>query len=300
MKVKKNGLRIIHLKEKASLTVEAALVLPIFLYFIIAFLYIIQILFLQEQIQTAITKMSLSLSKSAYIYDDFADVGDILNFDDTIFEDEFDFSLREMADSVVQGALIKAYAGTCFNEKHINLGLIHNGFDGISFYGSRVLDEDKCIDIIVRYQVRIPIKFFILEEMSLMQRVRVRAWTGLEVEALYSTVENQDNNDSDDIVYITETGTVYHTNKTCSHIKLSVQPVVGIPTGLKNMNGSTYKACERCCGSKLDLLATYYITQEGTRFHTISTCSSIKRSVKEVKLSTVQGSMLPCKRCTKK
>lgn len=298
MKVRKSGLGIIHREEKASLTVEAALVLPIFLYFIIAFLYIIQILFLQEQIQTTITKMSLSLSKTAYIYNDFADVGDILDFDDTIFEDEFDFGLREMADSVVQGALIKAYAGNYFDESHVNVGLIYRGFDGISFYGSRVLDEEKCIDITVRYSVRIPIKFFILEDMRMMQRVRVRAWTGFEVEALYSAVEHQET-DEGDIVYITETGTVYHTNKSCSHIKLSVRPVVGIPTGLKNINGSTYKACERCCESQLNLAATYYITQEGTRFHTISNCSSIKRSVKEVKLSTVQGSKLPCKRCAK-
>ena len=149
--------------------------------------------------------------------------------------------------------------------------------------------------MIVRYQVRIPIALFGLDEMNMIQRVRLRGWTGHQLPANY-TVEENGEEQEDTIVYITETGSVYHVDRNCSHIKLSVTSVIGLPTALRNDSGAKFYPCEACCNGAESDMATYYITSDGTRYHNRNDCSKIKRTVKEVKLSEVSDRSI-CKRC---
>ncbi len=278
--------------QKASLSVEAAFVLPIFLYFMIAFLYYIQLFTVQEQIQAAITKMGLNLSKTAYVFQDFPSIEDIVSFDFSIFGKEYDLGLDELADHITSDGILKQYAKKYLDTAEINQSCIKGGFDGISFYGSSLLGGSDIIDIVVSYKVEIPVKIFIIKEMNMIQRVRLRGWTGYKVAAAYQTQEEN----KATIVYVTNTGSVYHKTNNCSHIKLSVKAVSGIPTGLRNDSGAKYYPCEACCDANLIRLATYYITSDGTRYHSIRECSKIKRSVRELKITEV-GTRTPCKRC---
>lgn len=283
--------------QQASLTVEAALVMPIFLYFIIAFLYFMQIFTLQEQIQQSITKMGLSWSKTAYFYKDFPNIEEALSFDNTIFGSEFDIGLNEITDKIISGYSLKLYAKQYLDKDFINNSCIRDGFEGIDFFYSSVVNDEACIDIVLKYKVSIPVKIFLLGDLSMFQRVRLRTWTGYEVAAAYSTQEETPDSD-DTIVYITDTGTVYHKSKDCSHIKLSITAVQGIPYDLRNDSGSKYTMCEKCCTGEEGENATYYITTYGTKYHADRTCSKIKRSIQEIPLSEV-GSRKPCSRCGK-
>jgi hypothetical protein len=154
--------------REASLTVEAALVMPVFLFFVMAFLYFIQIFTVQEQIQSAITQMGLNLSKTAYFCKDFPDIDEILDMDQSIFASEFDISLNELADSVVSGPMLKQYAVKYLNTDRINHSCIKDGFDGISFSLSSVMNNEDYIDIIVSYKVRIPIRIFSIGDMNFL------------------------------------------------------------------------------------------------------------------------------------
>jgi hypothetical protein len=208
--------------QKASLTVEATLVLPVFLYFMLAFLYFIQIFILQEQIQSAITKMGLNLSKASYVFEDFPSADDIPSFDFTVFDQSFDFSLENLADSTVSSNLLKIYAKKYLDTDRINNSVIKSGFDGIRFDGSGLFSGEDYIDIIVSYQVVIPIKIFLLKDIPLVQRVRLHKWTGYDVPAVYQQeeVEKDTDKETNDItVYVTATGSVYHKDRNCSHIK---------------------------------------------------------------------------------
>lgn len=278
--------------QKASLTVEAALVMPVFLYFMLAFLYFIQIFTVQEQIQSAITKMGLNLSKTAYIFRDFPSLEDTLSFDFSIFDNEFDVNLINLADNLASGSALKLYAGKYLDTNQIKHSCIKGGFDGISFDGSSLLSSEDYIDIIVSYKIELPIKTFIMDNLQIAQRVKLHKWTGYEVAAVYQTKEVEE----DSIVYITDTGSVYHKAESCTHIKLSVTAVIGIPTGLRNDNGGKYTSCETCCEGDEDSVATFYITSDGTKYHSRRDCPNIKRTVKEIKLSEV-GNRTPCKRC---
>ncbi|HHV09702.1 MAG TPA: pilus assembly protein [Clostridiales bacterium] len=295
MKPRKNfdsGSRI-RWMEEASLTVEAALVLPIFLYFVLAFLYFIQIFTVQEQIQAAITKMGLKLSKAAYVVQEFSGPSEAMAFDVSVFGLEIDLGITDWIEGASSQGILKSYSKKYLNTDYINRSCIKGGFRGISFEGSNLFADGDMIDIHVSYQVEIPARIFLIPAMNMEQRVRLRSWTGYQVAAAY---QREDGAGKEDTVFVAQTGSVYHKSENCSHIKLSIRAVQGIPTGLRNEHGAKYHPCEVCCKGGTDQLGTYYITSDGTRYHITRECSAIKRNVREIPLSEV-GTRTPCKRC---
>ena len=60
-----------------------------------------------------------------------------------------------------------------------------------------------------------------------------------------SSQEGEEESDSGDIVYWTESGSVWHSSASCSHIKNSTKLFAGTVSEAKNAGKS--KACSRCC-----------------------------------------------------
>lgn len=281
-------------KIKASLTVEASLVLPFFLFFFISLIYFIQIFTLQEQLQKAMTETGLSMARITYVYSDFQDVKDAEAADFSIFDEVIQIGLEEMAGAVMNKIILKYAVSSKLNVDSINKSFIVGGYDGIHFDDSKVLEGNDDIDIIIRYRVGIPIRVFGIHEMDMIQRVKLRGWRGYQLPPLYTMVEEGDRNE--EMVYITESGTVYHRKRTCSHINLSIEAISGKPTWQRNKNGGKYYPCEACGSNHEPGLVTYYITSYGDRYHSNKGCSRIKRNVREVPLSEVKDKA-PCKRC---
>ena len=99
----------------------------------------------------------------------------------------------------------------------------------------------------------------------------------------------------DDIVYITEDSRVYHRNRNCSHIMLTIRETTsGQVLSLRNNSGGRYRPCESCHSSLSD--EKLYITTDGDRYHNSITCSGLKRTVRSVRLSEVRDRR-PCSRC---
>lgn len=96
-------------------------------------------------------------------------------------------------------------------------------------------------------------------------------------------------------VYITETGTVYHKNRGCSYLNPGIRQVQTWEIGnLRNIGGAIYYGCPLCGGSGED--GAYYITDYGTAYHTSIACSGLKRTIYEVKLNEV-GRRGACSKC---
>ncbi|NLZ83183.1 MAG: hypothetical protein GX915_05925 [Clostridiales bacterium] len=279
---------------RGSLTVEASLITWPFVLFILAFIYLIQIFTIQEHIQAGITRMGLDLAQMSYIYKDFNSSEEARGADSLVGDVGDEIGLGGLIESSINSGMLKLYSSKYIERERINHSFILDGFDGLSFYETSVLKEDEFIDIVVKYKIRLPISLFLLDDMEMVQRVKLRGWTGIQIKPNYSV--NEDSGE-DTIVYVTKTGTVYHRNRNCSHIKLSVRGVLGIPSQLRNDNGGKYYPCEKCCKEDKGITSTYYITSDGVRYHSIRDCSKIKRTVKEVNLSSVIDSKSPCKRC---
>ena len=121
--------------------------------------------------------------------------------------------------------------------------------------------------------------------------VKVHAWTGVQYENEKNETANQP------MVYVTESGTVYHRKLGCSYLNLSVQQISGaVVKTMKNTYGEKYQACELCSRGQ-EPAGVVYITKKSNRYHNRENCSGLKRSVRMVKESEVSGEMSACGRC---
>lgn len=121
--------------------------------------------------------------------------------------------------------------------------------------------------------------------------VKVHAWTGAEHRS-----EKPDGGKIEKMVYMTENGRVYHKNPECSYLKLSVTRVSGSDiASMRNEYGEKYHACETCSRNQKPA-GTVYITNNGNRYHNQKSCSGLKRTVRLVKESDIEG-IPPCSRC---
>ncbi len=255
--------------NKGSLTLEAALVLPVFLFFLIGILQLCQAVQTEGAIRTSLWEVGKKLSTYAYITEYGEKEGQI----DRLFG---------------AGALEYAYVSLLEQEgrEFWDQSMVSEGSRGFSFLLSSFLEEDGYLDLVVTYKLCISIPLIGDIYLPQIQRCRVRGWVG---EKNVDVKEEQ-------MVYITESGSVYHLTKNCSHLTLTIQEISPelLPKA-RNRNGGKYAPCEKC-GKEALQGKNYYITKEGDCFHTKKGCSGLKRSILVIPLSQVGGRSL-CKRC---
>ncbi len=135
-----------------------------------------------------------------------------------------------------------------------------------------------------------------LPDVRMFNTVKVHAWTGKE----YVNEEGQaggEEKEKEPMVYVTENGSVYHKDIGCSYLDLSISHVSkNAAEGLRNHYGEKYSPCETC-GKGQDQGGMVYITETGNRYHTLESCSGLKRTVRMEKQSHVSGKMHACSRC---
>ncbi len=117
----------------------------------------------------------------------------------------------------------------------------------------------------------------------------VRKWTGYDVSTSLSVKEEEE------YVYITESGTVYHRSRDCSHLKVTIriEDMKSLKTE-RNAYGQKYRPCEKCAGGRGTGLV--FVTDHGDRYHNSASCSGLKRTILTVPLSQV-GGRGPCSVC---
>lgn len=131
-----------------------------------------------------------------------------------------------------------------------------------------------------------------LPRVLMHNSVKIHAWTGEE----YSAFQDGEGGEPEEMVYVTETGTVYHRNPGCSYLSLSVTQTPGNRiSSMRNSYGEKYAACETCSRNQKPA-GSVYVTAAGNRYHNLETCSGLKRTVRLVKHSCA-GGMAACSRC---
>lgn len=130
-----------------------------------------------------------------------------------------------------------------------------------------------------------------LSKVWMVNSVKVHAWTGAEEDS-FSAAEEE----AEEMVYVTESGSVYHTNPGCHYLNLSIDQVSGSQIGgMRNSYGEKYSACDTCSRGQSPA-GSVYVTSNGNHYHNLETCSGLKRNVKLVKASETSG-MHVCSRC---
>lgn len=163
---------------------------------------------------------------------------------------------------------------------------IRGGSAGISLLRSDFRGEELCLN--AEYQIRLPIGIFGIDGYRVEQQAVCRKWIGWNGSSAADA--------ADTWVYVTESGTVYHTARSCTHLALSVHTAdYATVAFLRNEDGERYNACEHC-GKNAVTGGKVYIADHGNCYHTDPGCSGIRRTVFMVRLSDVAGRR-KCSRC---
>ena len=238
--------------KKGSLTIEAALILPVFM---LGLLTLVSVLLMD----LAGMRMQASLlTKSEELAVRLADG-------------------HNVSPLTVKDELIKEF------DKEDGR-LIEGGPENVDMSAS-FLDDPEYIELCLDCNL-VPIgNYFGLFRVPYARRCISHVWCGYE-RGFFK---------EDEYVYVTNDSEVYHLDRDCSHIRLTVIDTDSDRVGaLRNNGGAKYKPCEICHSSLSD--GKLYITPEGDRYHNNIMCSGLKRTVRTIKISET-GDRRPCSRC---
>ena len=261
-------------KLNASLTVEAAIVLPLFLFFFLQIMSAMNMIGLQSRLNAALHQTGNKMAFAGYVYE--KTVGNVL---------PGDISSVVLTEAYARNQILD-YTG----KKYLDSSCIKNGAAGISFTGTSIMGKNDMVEIYLSYQIQPIFAFMEFLNFGVSQCYYGRAWTGYDVESSIS-----DFTEEEPMVYITETGTVYHTNRNCTYLNPSIESVAMTAIeSSRNQSGGKYYPCE-ICGRK-GASGTVYITGQGNSYHTLITCSGLKRTIYTVPLSEA-GGRGQCSKC---
>lgn len=246
-------------RRRGALTVEAAVAVPVFLLAMSSILGILDIYRIQALVKTSLHQSALELGMYAYV----ADAGE------------------NSPVGVVSSSVCALYA----KSRLPDLGR----YVKVSTAGSSYREGE--IDLIASVEYRLPLTVIPLPPIRFKNESKVNAWTGWNG----SNQEEGADGQWEEMVYVSEYESVYHTSSSCTHINLAIhQGSIASVEDMRNAYGEKYHSCEKC-GSVSDGGTVYY-TEKGNRYHCDENCSGLKRTVRLVKKSEVHASH-QCERC---
>ncbi|MDR1018920.1 MAG: pilus assembly protein [Lachnospiraceae bacterium] len=183
---------------------------------------------------------------------------------------------------LVQPGKIKSDLVAYVGADRINSSIISGSIDCSK---SKVSGLSGVADLYAKYKVSIPIPYFNARGLEYEKHIRVKGFRGYEGSGL---------NLKEDTVFVTETGVVYHLDRNCRHLDLSITevPFLGLD-GMRNDSGGKYHKCEKCGNSGSGMV---FITSDGTKYHSDINCSGLKRTIYQIPISEATH-LRPCSKC---
>lgn len=254
----------------ASLTLESAWILPIFLFCMLVLICYLDMLRVQVRITSSLCESAKVMSM--YMYG------------------------AEESDNITT-AILTREMGCAYAKKHLEEDLsgerltgLKNGISGISMGGSHI--DGQKIKLQAKYKYQFPVSMIPMVEIPLMSSCTVYTWNGYDANDWAGIAAM----DSGDMVYLTNWESVYHRDADCSHLTLSVSVTdIDSVESQRNSYGKKYTPCEKCV-KQTTSSGFCYITKQGDCYHTSRTCSGLTRNIRYVLLEEDSG-MRPCSRC---
>lgn len=247
-----------HTRLSGVLTLEAAVVLPMAACFFVSILFFFRVMQVQLEMQKVLDDTGRQMA--VYLAEE-ENIGKEAAVSELFFRKEL--MGRENIKKYVPGGIL-----------------------GVSIASSVFMENEICIK--AEYDIRLPVSLLGIRNIPMFQSSCCRKWNGWK--------PDNEADESDNWVYVTETGTVYHTMRSCTYLTLSIESVSrsAIPQ-LRNENGEKYYECERCA-AKENKFGKVYITNQGKRYHKDLNCSGIKRTIYMIRLSEA-GERRMCSKC---
>lgn len=161
-----------------------------------------------------------------------------------------------------------------------------------------VPQEDGAIRVSVSYQFIFQSVFYPEISCPVQQKFRFYPYLGETDPDLFAADHETGTGTEDkeeDIVYMTEYGSVYHESRACSYLNVIIRSVGASHVEQeRNASGRKYSLCERC--DNMESTGVVYISAGGEKYHLIAGCPALKRTVLERKRSEVAG-IPACHKC---
>ena len=268
------GASFIPSRERGSMTLEASLALPFFLFAVLNILFAVNIIGTQSRINAAMHQVGNKLAFAGYAYENT--VADILP--------------DGLAGVVVTEGYAKGQIVEYVGSSYLENSCVKGGAGGLSFIGSSVMGPEDMIDLRVSYRVKPFASLMGFDGFFLSQRYYGRAWTGYDL-----TGTAGGGTQEDPMVYITKTGTVYHLERNCAYLNPRIETVPAQSVDDKrNASGAKYARCGSC-GAGGDS-GQMFITDYGSSYHKRLDCPALKRTIYTVPLSE-GGTRGRCSKC---
>jgi hypothetical protein len=247
--------------NRGAVTVEASFVLPILICALVGILLWGKVLIVNQTMETALVETARQIARKEAM----------------------------LTDKDMEGKSV--YLVRLLFLKNRSQGDTDTGVDvsGISFIGTSYDKDSKEICLRLRYKVKIPL--FLLGNCQIQIRggVNQKAWNG------YAPESGQEEEESGEYVYVTDTGTVYHTDSQCYHLRITIQETTDVTP---YYDGKTkYRSCKHCIHKKDEQASVLYIPKSGDCYHSDPNCSGLTRSVKQVKKDEIEN-LKPCSNCS--
>lgn len=257
-----------------SLTIEASLTLPIFIFFAVCIVHFLLLISLQADIQIHVEEAARDLGKALYVAKNSEAEALAIANPLTIRTKIMDAPLSERADN----------------------SRIRDGASGISTLLSNYNAESGILNVIVTYEYDFPYLPEGIGNLFFCQKCRCRAWIGrdlCESDGNGNCAPDGNGDQDGQTVYITPSGSAYHTTPSCPYLDLSIEAVPADHIhNLRNHSGGKYGKCS--CAE--DNASIYYVTGYGILYHSDLNCYKLKRTVEAVDISETEGRHI-CPKC---
>lgn len=259
----------IFLYRSGSMTVEASIVLPLFLFAMVMMTMPFSVMNRQRQVQAVVESVCEDLCRLAYVGYELKEKKTEIRLPKEGLEIEFDMEGLEEA-------AMMAYAQVQVRRK-LNESQIRK----LSLFQSEFMEDGEMVNLVASYEIVLPFPVLGLSAIPMTSASCRRAWIGKDGGWLESGTGEGD----DEIVYVGKKSTRYHESRTCHYL---YNQLTGIPReeidSHRNADGKKYHPCAVCGGGNGSQV---YIMKSGTSYHGSSSCTAIIAYVKAVKKSEV-------------
>ncbi|MBQ3796409.1 MAG: hypothetical protein II842_09040 [Butyrivibrio sp.] len=266
------------IRLSGAMTLEASIALPLFIFFFLNIMSAISIIQIQSDMEAVLHQTGSELMQLAF---------DINTGKEVVLGGGTDEA------GLAEAGALSLYASKSVRnslEDRLKNSMVMDGAEDLNFLSSKIMQGDDIIDIVVDYKVHPVVKLVGFTGFGVESRFYGHAWTGYDISGGLQTDLTEE-----EMVYVTEHGTVFHRDVNCTHLKSSARSVAfsGL-SGERNADRGRYYPCEYC-GNNISG-GNVFVTTYGNRYHGRIDCPGLKRKIYTIPISEA-GGRGPCSSC---
>lgn len=260
-------------KNRGSITVEASIVVSLFLFFMLAMAGIYMMLLAEAHIHQALAEATDYVAQYCYLEQKLFNSKNE-NIDEKATVEQHQINIESLIDTMLLTSQFNTYLGQDFYVERMIVG----GKNGVVIKVKKDKENSKIMLVTASYQAKLYLPLLGTYSIYLSNQIKQKAFVGFSEEE-YDTLDRY--------VFVTPNREAYHMRRDCTHLMLDVKSVTS-----KNIGG--YTACFYC-GKDMEQ-NKIYIAKTGAVYHSRTDCVGLRRTVRRVKLSSVK-SLGACSRC---